>query len=127
MALQINPLLDTNYLENAYGDDAMIIHMIFDAFLSDSLPRWYNLETALDNKDMDQAASILHGLKPSFTMAGLTWIRPKIEVMEVAVKEGTDISILMDQYKEIAEEINKLMPILETESERLSKVSFRSK
>lgn len=122
MALQINPLLDTNYLENAYGDDATIIHMIFDAFLSDSLPRWYNLEKALYDEDRDQAASILHGLKPSFTMAGLTWIRPRIEVMEKAVKDGVDMPDLRKQYEEISQEINQLMPILETESQRLRKV-----
>ncbi|WP_221391806.1 Hpt domain-containing protein [Dyadobacter sp. NIV53] len=122
MALQINPLLDTNYLEQAYGEDATIIHMIFDAFLSDSLPRWYTLKQALDEEDMEQAASILHGLKPSFTMAGLTWIRPKVEIMEKAVKDGATISSLKEQYEQISEEINQLMPILETESERLRKV-----
>jgi len=121
MALQINPLLDTNYLEHAYGDDATIIHLIFDAFLSDSLPRWHTLKLALNDEDMAQAASILHGLKPSFTMAGLTWIRPKVEIMEKAVKEGADITVLKEHYAKISEEINQLMPILETESERLRK------
>lgn len=121
MTLMINPLLDTKYLNQVYGDDATIIHLIFDAFLSDSLPRWESLKFAIDNEDLSQSASIIHGLKPSFTMAGITWLRPRIEEFERAVKDKADITILQNFYSEISEELYKITPILETESERLGK------
>jgi len=121
MALNINPLLDIKYLNQVYGEDAMIIHLIFDAFLSDSLPRWESLRLAIDNEDLVQSASILHGLKPSFTMAGITWFRPKIEEFEKAVKDKSDITVLKNLYSDLSDELYKLTPILETESERLGK------
>lgn len=119
MALQLNPALDLNYIDKAYGEDPVILHMIFDAFLSDSVPRWNSLHDALDKEDWKESASIVHGLKPSFTMAGLTWIRPKVEVLEKAIKDNEEPENLMEMYLNISDELNQLIPILEEESERL--------
>lgn len=120
MLLQINPLLDVKYLNQVYGEDSSIIHLIFDAFLSDSLPRWHNLETALKEENLAEAASIVHGLKPSFTMAGLTNIRPKVDALELAIKQETDINELIAAYKAISSELLPLIPVIESESKRLA-------
>ena len=122
MTLKINPILDINYLDQVYGDDASIIHLIFDAFLTDSLPRWYSLKTAIDNEDLTEAASIIHGLKPSFTMAGLTWLRPKVEDLEKAIKGRENTAFLQSSYQHLSEQLNPVLPILKAESERLAKI-----
>lgn len=122
MALQLNPALDLAYIDQAYGEDPVILYMIFDAFLSDSVPRWQSLQQALQTEDMKESASIVHGLKPSFTMTGLTWIRPKVEVLEKAIKENEPSGKLLEMYKEIALEIDGMIPILESESERLKQM-----
>lgn len=122
MALQLNPALDLAYIDQAYGEDPVILYMIFDAFLSDSMPRWYSLRQALDDNDLKEAASIVHGLKPSFTMTGLTFVRPKVEVLEKAIKESAAQEQLLDMYHKISGEIDGLLPILETESERLKQL-----
>lgn len=122
MSLNINPLLDVAYLDQVYGEDPSIIHLIFEAFLSDSVPRWVSLENSIDTRDLVEAASIVHGLKPSFTMAGVTWLRPKIEDLERAIKAEVDTSVLQQYYAEISEELDVVRPILASESERLSKL-----
>lgn len=122
MDLQLNPALDLAYIEQVYGDDPVILYMIFDAFLSDSVPRWHSLHKALHMEDMKESASIVHGLKPSFTMAGLTWIRPKVEVLEQAIKENETPENLMTIYQTISAELNELLPIIEQESERLKQL-----
>jgi len=122
MTLKINPVLDINYLDQVYGDDASIIHLIFDAFLTDSLPRWHSLKTAIDNEDLTEAASIIHGLKPSFTMAGLTWLRPKVEDLEKAIKGRENTAFLQSSYQHLSEQLNPVLPILKIESERLAKI-----
>lgn len=122
MLLKINPLLDVDYLNQVYGDDASIIHLIFDAFLADSMPRWHNLESALKNENLEEAASIVHGLKPSFTMAGLTNIRPKVEELELAIKEGVTLADLKSSYRQISDQLNPLLPIIESESKRLAAI-----
>ena len=122
MPLKINPVLDVAYLNQVYGDDASIIHLIFDAFLGDSVPRWVSLQNSIDTRDLAQAASIVHGLKPSFTMAGVAWLRPKIEDLEKAIKAEVDTAVLQQYYSEISDELNIVMPILAFESERLAKI-----
>jgi HPt (histidine-containing phosphotransfer) domain-containing protein len=120
MDLQINPVLDVKYLNQVYGEDSSIIHLIFEAFLNDSLPRWRSLGPALAEGNYEEAASIVHGLKPSFTMAGLTMIRPKVEELEQAIKDKTEIVKLVETYEKISGELYPLMPILESESRRLA-------
>ncbi|OJV12775.1 MAG: phosphorelay protein [Dyadobacter sp. 50-39] len=122
MALQLNPALDLAYIDQAYGEDPVILYMIFDAFLSDSVPRWQSLQSALESRDLKESASIVHGLKPSFTMTGLTHIRPKVEVLEKAIKNEDPTEQLLQMYRSISAEVDELIPILESESERLKKV-----
>lgn len=122
MALQLNPALDLAYIDQAYGEDPVILYMIFDAFLSDSVPRWQSLQSALESGDLKESASIVHGLKPSFTMTGLTHIRPKVEVLEKAIKNDDPAGQLMEKYRNISAEIDELIPILESESERLKQL-----
>lgn len=122
MALQLNPALDLAYIDQAYGEDPVILYMIFDAFLSDSVPRWHSLQSALESGDLKESASIVHGLKPSFTMTGLTHIRPKVEVLEKAIKNEDSAEKLLEMYRSISAEVDELIPILEAESERLKQV-----
>nr|WP_295925450.1 Hpt domain-containing protein [uncultured Dyadobacter sp.] len=122
MALQLNPALDLAYIDQAYGEDPVILYMIFDAFLSDSIPRWQTLQGALQSGDLKEAASIVHGLKPSFTMTGLTFVRPKVEVLEKAIKENASSDTLLTMYEEISGELATLTPILESESDRLKQM-----
>lgn len=122
MALQLNPALDLAYIDQAYGEDPVILYMIFDAFLSDSVPRWQSLQGALESGDLKEAASIVHGLKPSFTMTGLTHIRPKVEVLEKAIKDDAPAAQLLEMYRSISVEIEEIIPILESESERLKQL-----
>lgn len=122
MALQLNPALDLAYIDQAYGEDPVILYMIFDAFLSDSVPRWQSLQGALESGDLKESASIVHGLKPSFTMTGLTHVRPKVEVLEKAIKNDDPIEQLLEMYHNISVEIEELIPILESESERLKQL-----
>jgi hypothetical protein len=122
MALQLNPALDVTYLSQVYGDDASIVQIIFEAFISDSLPRWQGLLTVLENEDLIEAASIVHGIKPSFTMAGLTKIRPKVEELETAIHAETPLPDLIAHYHRISADVNFMIPILEGEAERLSQL-----
>ncbi|CAG4998922.1 hypothetical protein DYBT9275_02109 [Dyadobacter sp. CECT 9275] len=120
MTLNINSSLDVTYLSQVYGDDASIISMIFEAFVSDSYPRWMGLKQTLDAGNLAEAASVVHGIKPSFTMTGITWLRPKVEEMERAIKANADADTLFNFYAEISAELGPLIPILEEESKRLA-------
>ena len=119
MALTINPALDLKYIDRVYGDDANIISLIFNAFLSDCLPRWYNLESLIDEQNQKEAASLVHGLKPSFTMTGLGPIKKKIEDLEQLILTNADKKKQAALYSEINEEMDIMVPILKEEAARL--------
>lgn len=119
MALNISHELDVDYLNQVYGDDATIIHMIFDAFVTDSYPRWIDLKKVLDDMNLKDAAAIVHGIKPSFTMTGITWLKPRVEAMEHAIKAGESNEKLLEFYNEIKNEVDRLIPILQSEAARL--------
>ena len=122
MSLALNPLLDVDYLTNFYGDDATIIHMIFDAFLSDSVPRWTSLKDAIETNDLASASSIVHGLKPSFTMSGLTATRQKVDALEKQIKTQSALSAIKSSYDDIDNDLKTLLPILTSESARLKEL-----
>lgn len=119
MPLTINPALDLKYIDRVYGDDANIISLIFNAFLSDCLPRWYILETLIDERNQGEAASLVHGLKPSFTMTGLGLIKKKIEKLEVLILTNAEKEKQAALYSEINKEMDILVPILKHEAARL--------
>jgi HPt (histidine-containing phosphotransfer) domain-containing protein len=122
MGQQLNPVLDAEYIDQAYGDDSVILYMIFDAFLGDSMPRWKALHNALLTEDKKESASIVHGLKPSFTMTGLTKIRTKVDELERAIKNDAETAVLLDMYLQISGDLEIAVPILEEESERLKQL-----
>ncbi len=119
MPLEINPALDIAYLERVYGDDANIIYLIFDAFLSDCLPRWVVLKSLLDEQDLAESASLIHGLKPAFTMSGMSKVKKKVEQLELLVKSKAEKEVQIALYDEIDTELEFLVPILRAEAARL--------
>lgn len=122
MALPLNSALDVNYLTQIYGDDASIVQIIFEAFLSDSLPRWKTLKTLIEKEDIAEAASVVHGIKPSFTMAGLTAIRVKVEELERDIHNEKDTQDLIAHYLRINTDVENIVPILEKEAINLAKL-----
>ncbi len=119
MSLTLNPALDKNYIDRVYGDDAQIISMIFNAFITDCLPRWYVLESLIDEENQKEAASVVHGLKPSFTMTGLSPIKKKIEELEQLILTNAGKESQAALYHEINSEVEVMVPILKLEAERL--------
>ncbi len=119
MTNDINKELDKVYLNRIYGADNSIIKLIFDAFVSDSYPRWLSMKPAILENKLEVAASIIHGIKPSFAMAGMTWLKPRIEEMELEIKAGSSTEVLMEYYNEINSEMDRLIPILISESEQI--------
>jgi HPt (histidine-containing phosphotransfer) domain-containing protein len=122
MKLSINPALDLDYISRVYGDDANIISSIFNAFLIDCLPRWNSLGQLIEDKNKQEAASVVHGLKPAFTMAGLGEIKSKVVELEELILQGVEKEVLLKLYGEINEKMAVMVPILTEEAARLEQM-----
>lgn len=120
MDLQLNPALDVEYLTKIYENDATIIQIMFDAFLTDSAPRWKELSITIESGDFAKVASVAHSIKPSFSMVGLTWLHPKIAELEGTAKNAPEAGKIKSLYKEITDELIRMEPILQQEGERLA-------
>jgi HPt (histidine-containing phosphotransfer) domain-containing protein len=119
MDLKLNPILDVDYLTKIYDNDATIIQIMFEAFLSDSVPRWKELSALIENREFEKVGSIAHSIKPSFSMVGLTWLHPKIAELESTAKNTSDGEKISTLYNEITDELLKMEPILISEMQRL--------
>ncbi|GAB2799993.1 hypothetical protein GCM10027275_52480 [Rhabdobacter roseus] len=120
--INLNPELDVAYLQEIYGDDAMIVQLMFDTFLTDVVPRWESLEELIPKNDYLKIGELAHGLKPSFSMIGLTWLHPKVESLERTARYEADKSAIPALYRDISTELKRMLPIIEQEAARLSEL-----
>lgn len=120
--LNLHPSLDVDYLQQIYGDDAVIVNIMLETFLTDSVPRWEEISHLLATGQYSEVGEIAHRLKPSFSMVGLTWLHPKIEVFERVARFEADRSSLPVLYQEINAELQRMKPILEEEVARLGSI-----
>ena len=118
--LNLNPELAVNYLQEIYGDDATIIQLMFETFLMDVAPRWEALATLIQDQDYTKVGEVAHGLKPSFSMIGLTWLHPKVESLERTARFEADKSAIISLYQEISAELTRMKPVIEQEIARLT-------
>jgi HPt (histidine-containing phosphotransfer) domain-containing protein len=122
MNLSINPALDLDYISRVYGDDANIISSIFNAFLFDCLPRWNSLGQLIEDQNKKEAASVVHGLKPAFTMTGLGQIKTQVVQLEDLILQDAEKTVLLKLYDDINEKMAVMVPILTEEAARLEQM-----
>jgi uncharacterized protein YaaW (UPF0174 family) len=46
-----NPLLNSDYLQEIYGEDLTIVQIMFESFLDDNIPIWEKISEEINNKN----------------------------------------------------------------------------
>ena len=118
-----NPLINTLYLEEIYGDDLSIIQIMFESFLEDSIPVWEKISEAINSQNFKQVSEMTHQIKPSFSMVGLPFLHPKIQDFELYAKESPDLKQLSSKYQSLSIEINEAKLVITEELKKLSELS----
>jgi len=110
--------LDADYLDQAYGSDVSYALDMFETFIEIIDDELVKLRDAVDRKDDIALHKILHRIKPTFSMVGLTGITKMIACVDLTVNEKltTDWSSF---YDILERDINKHLPILNEEIKRL--------
>lgn len=117
-----NPLLNTNYLNEIYGNDLTIVQIIFESFLDDNIPIWEEILGKINSKNYKQVSDMTHQIKPSFSMVGLTYLHPKIQEFEIFTKENPEENELLVKYNNLTVEINQAKTIIKDELNRLNQL-----
>jgi HPt (histidine-containing phosphotransfer) domain-containing protein len=117
-----NPLINTQYLEEMYGDDISIIQIMFESFLEDSIPIWEKVLDAINNNDFKQVSEMTHQIKPSFSMVGFPFLHPKIQELELYAKENPDYSKLLSKYQSLSIDVKQAQFVIEEELKKLNEL-----
>jgi HPt (histidine-containing phosphotransfer) domain-containing protein len=111
--------LDSAFLESIYDGDMDHAAISFEQFLSKYAVQIKEIEDCLAAADINLFRQKLHKIKPAFSYVGLTSLTAKAEIIERMCTDGTDRIVLTDLYLDLKNELNKLIPVVEGELERL--------
>ena len=111
--------LDISFLEEVYGDDMEYAFDIFQIFIETFDEEYKLLLNAIDGKDKNDIKSVVHKMKPTFSMVGLTDITDKFKKMEYMCKND-QIKELLHYFIEVKENLSHKIPLIHQEMERLA-------
>jgi PAS domain S-box-containing protein len=115
--------LDTAYLQELYGDDWEYALDMFDAFLEKINDEYPLLHQLSDKKDWPATAKLAHKLKPTFPMAGLTWLEADFQKLEDQANKGTDEASIQLILNQIKEKVAAGLPLVLAEAKRLRELA----
>ena len=116
---EFSDVLDTDYLNQAYGKDSVYALEMFQTFLEIIENELIIIRESLDEDNNEEIRKKLHRIKPTFTMVGLKQISDNIESLEKKLMANEEVN-LKNWYQEIDKEINEYIPVLKQEVEKLN-------
>jgi HPt (histidine-containing phosphotransfer) domain-containing protein len=111
--------LDSAFLESIYDDDMEHAAISFEQFLNKYPVQIKEIEDCLAAADINLFRQKLHKIKPAFSYVGLTNITAKAEIIERMCTNVIDKIAITDLYLDFKNELNKFIPVIERELERL--------
>lgn len=118
-------LLDSDYLEEIYGDDFEYALGIFEAFLvnmKDELPK---LSPLFEQRTWRELSALAHKIKPALSMVGLTWMHEKFQLIEDEGKKAKpDEEELEFVINVVNKDVEQWLPIVVNEYDRLKRIAL---
>lgn len=113
MSANINPILDNRYLQEIYEGDQVILQIMFETFLEDSLSTWEEISVAIGNQDFEKVIALTHQVKPSFSLVGLTHFHPKLRDFEILSHSNPTKEILLAKYLFLDRQLKEAKIVIE--------------
>ncbi|MBT8232248.1 MAG: response regulator, partial [Bacteroidia bacterium] len=114
-----NENLDIEYLKNSYGGDiayACEMFKTFDSIIEDEL---ILIESSFEENDNDKVKQLLHKIKPTFTMVGLSGISKNVEDLE-KILEVEDLIHCFRSFINVKTDLYESLPIIRKEIVRMN-------
>lgn len=112
--------LDRNRLIELYGDDIEYAAEMFETFLNDVLPDFDLLSELLEKKEFMLFGRMVHKLKPSIVMVGLTYLEEKMHKLESFAKNESDWGKIGDLLNSLMSELEHMLPVIKEEYGKLN-------
>ncbi|MFT4679129.1 MAG: signal transduction histidine kinase/CheY-like chemotaxis protein [Flavobacteriales bacterium] len=114
-------ILCNQILDDFYEGDIEYARDMFSIFLKNISDYMHQLATLTAGKDCETLASILHKIKPTFPMVGLSNHYKEVSLLEESTKKG-DINgdEFRRQMTNFIDSVNEIVPIIESELKRMN-------
>lgn len=114
-----SPKLDTERLNDLYGDDHEYAFDMFDAFSENMREEYPKLHPLFEQKDWESLSKLAHKLKPVFPMVGLTELEADFQDLENMAKADSNELDVEKIIQVIDSKLEIGMPLVSAELERL--------
>lgn len=106
-------------LNEMYGDDKEYAADMFHTFLTEVVPDFGTLQSLINGSDWDSLSKAVHKLKPTLAMVGLTELEKRMLDFEENIKQAPEKDDLLKTWKNIFDDINQSLPIIQNELAKL--------
>jgi HPt (histidine-containing phosphotransfer) domain-containing protein len=107
-----------SYLQEIYGDDTEYALDMFSTFLEIIDGEFDKLHAAIRTSDKLEVKRMVHKIKPTFSMVGLTELTELFSDLEPRVKEQS-IASSREEVNVVQERVNAVKPLLSAEKAKL--------
>ena len=107
-----NPHLDTEYLNDTYGDDPETAIMMFEDYLGDLPLKLKVLEESYINKDIETFRELIHKQKASYSYVGLTDVSESFHDLETRCQQVSDLATYQQEIDQSLTRIKSATPVI---------------
>ena len=116
---EFDEALDRAFLDQMYGGDVSYTIQIFDIFLSQTLLELEQLRSAIRDQDRKRTFQLVHKIKPTFDMVGLTSTRSILAEIEANAGEQVNFQKIKSLIVEVNEHVDRFIPIIQAEIKKM--------
>lgn len=106
-------MIDYTRLQQIYGDDTSYIAELFETFLQDALPDFALIPDFISDQDWNGLAQLIHKIKPSLGMVGLSNLEEQLNLIEVQAKTTPDALKIHALWQEAEHDLEKAAMVLQ--------------
>jgi len=105
--------LDSNYLQDAYANDAETAAMVFEQYLEGLSANLQLIRDSLNGKDVAQFRHHIHKQKPGYSYVGLTDVTHVFQDLQVKCVATEDLQKYQGEIETVLTRINSSRAIIE--------------
>ena len=116
-----HPALDVSYLTDFHEDDWEQVLFSFDLFLNFTTKDIYRLFDLLKNSEYSEVAEIIHKVRPSFLLVGLSCFNKYFDNINEMVFQQENLTSATEFIQNWYEDFQEKVQLIQSEKERLCK------
>jgi HPt (histidine-containing phosphotransfer) domain-containing protein len=106
-------MIDYTRLQQIYGDDKSYIVEMFETFLEEALPDFALIPDFISREDWKGLAQLIHKIKPSLGMVGLSDLEEQLNGIEVQAKTTPNALKIHALWQEAEHNLEKAVLVLQ--------------